>query len=178
MIYHAHFTLDPDRRNVVSILPKGFKKTDIILENDIQTQTDEMITRHFKLGKDGFKTINDILIYCDKISKDLSCIRYKLEMTDGTFYPITDKNYMEIHCKVKENVSLNFVDWVRSKNPKNLNITGDYEYFWNKRIRESKYTFLELKEIIKKELSDINYTELKFEQVVYDSNSEVDNWWA
>ena len=41
MIYHVHFTLNPDR-NTVAILPKGFKRTDIILESDTQSQTDEM----------------------------------------------------------------------------------------------------------------------------------------
>ena len=172
--YHAHFTV-PNNTKIPQ--KAGFKLTEIILEDETRTQLDTMLTKHFRLGCKCFYTVKDIIDYCFEISNEINAIRFKLEQTSGFNIPISKENYVEIHCKVSEDIILDNT-WKRSKNPKNLNITGKYDYFWNKRIYSSDFNINEIITNTHQYLSNIDYEELKFEQIIIDTNHKIDAWWA
>lgn len=168
--YHCHVTLDS-----YTTPPLGWKSTTIILENN-KIQTDFMLTRHFRIGCKDVSSVDDIL---DLITKEVNwrpVMRIKLEKTSNFTLPVTRKNYIEVHVKVREGTQGFSELWVRSRNPSETN--NDIRlFFFNKRVYEGGTAESVIFQI-NKELAGIDYMEAKFEQVVFDSNHHLDSWWA
>lgn len=168
MKLHCHITLPRAQKP-----PRGWKKTEIVLANSSMTQTDYMVTKHFAVGRGKFKSLQDITDYCVKTCASLGGIRVKLEQESDFHLPITDSNYVELHLKVNGEAHLG-AGWANSMNP-NEQVTGQ-ERFYSKRIRSgsSVYTVVQTERAKLK----VPYVELKVEHVIYDSNPELDSWWA
>lgn len=170
MDYHVHLTVKSE-----AVAPKGWKKTDIILEGS-RVQEDVMLTKHYRLGHKGILTLQDIQNDIISLPKTLDITRVKIEQDSGFHLPITDENYVEIHVKFQEVLLLPDC-WVRSRNPRDLSPEGVPRYFFNRRIRQG--TCVEaIVEEAKKDIDFTNVIEMKVEQVIYDSNRESDRWWA
>ena len=175
MNYHAHLTVF----GADEYTPHGWKKTDIILEKDNRTQIDTMLTKHYQLGKKGIHTIQDI-IEDAPTSNQLKVTRLKIEQDSDFFLPVTKETYLEIHmlCEGEKKPK---GEWVRSRNPKSLSPEGVPRYFFNMRLYEGNGRGVKsLANLIQVDLFEqgFDYLEFKVEQVVFDSNREMDSWWA
>lgn len=170
--YHTHLTVS----NITEI-PKGWKKTVILLENDQQSQTDIMLTKHYKLGCKDIYTVPDILrdISQTAILLGSNLIRAKVEQDNNFHLPISENNYVEIHMLCPIDTELDS-SWVRSRNPKNES-DGIKNHFLNKRIYSGKCVEQVVTEVVSS-LGNTKYSEFKVEQVIYDSNAPHDKWWA
>lgn len=160
--YHAHITV-PDN----AVVPKGWKKTDIFLEGE-KTQHDVMLTKHYLTKVYG---ANEVLSDISNLGRD-DILRIKIEQENDFFLPVNETTYAEIHMLCPTGVTPNGEDWVRSRNPKK-----EGAYFYNKRI----YSAPSMEEVIAEtviEQAEVDWVELKIEQVVFDSNRERDRWWA
>lgn len=165
MNYHAHLTV-PDN----TVVPKGWKRTDIILEGD-RVQQDVMLTKHYQLGARGIENVNSII--GDVVSLDLKdLLRIKIEQDDGFTLPISEDNYAEIHMLCPVGVIPNGEGWVMSKNPRR-----EGAHFFNRRI----YSAPSMEEVIAEtviEQAKVPWIDLKIEQAIFDSNRNHDKWWA
>lgn len=167
--FHVHMTtsapVDP---------PKGWKRTDIVLEGD-RVQTDFMLTKHYQIGKKGIKTINDILN--DAIlARPSNCFRVKLEQDSGFSLQVTELLYAEIHMLCPSGVEPKSSGWVKSKNPRRSSEDGG-EYFYNKRVYSAESMEALMFATLREEITT-EYVDIKFEHVIYDSNRHHDAWWA
>lgn len=184
--YHTHLTINNSSNQ--SIIPKGFKQTTIILEHGNIQQQDIMITKHYAIGYKNINSVDDIKKDIQETIKryNLDVIRIKIEkditnIKNDVEYPITNNNYLEIHCKIS-NKNLNHYDillenkFVRSKNP-NSKQENEIYYFWNKRMYSSSDIFSNI-DYVKKFFDTIEYKELKIEQIILDTNHNIDSWWA
>jgi hypothetical protein len=169
MKFHVHLTLSK-----IDNIPKGWKETIILLENDSKQQLDIMLTKHYKFG---YKNINNL----EDIKKDISTlqlnnlVRVKIEQDEGFYLPVTDTNYVEVHVLCPQESRLDS-SWVRSKNPKKQ-LEGKKYYFLNKRVYSGS-SVESIKELVLKELTVIDFIDIKFEQVIFDSNAKHDAWWV
>lgn len=169
MKFHVHLTLKQ-----INHVPSGWKQTTILLERDSRQQLDIMLTKHYKFGYKGINTLEDIKLDISKLNID-NLLRIKIEQDEGFYLPVTKDNYIEVHVLCPEETTLDS-SWVRSKNPKKQ-LEGKKYYFLNKRVYFGD-SVDSIKESIIKELSSINYTELKLEQIIFDSNFDHDSWWT
>lgn len=166
-LFHAHLTFPSFNSELI----KGWKRTEIMLLGS-SIRVDEMITKHYMIGN-TFKSFHEILEDCKQVAQLYNAVRVKIEK-DNSFEYITQEKYLEVHCKVKGNCNLD-MSWVRSKNPKDLEKSV---YFYNKRIYSGNFN--EQASLIRKEvlLNVPECLDLRFEQIVFDSNREHDSWWA
>lgn len=168
--YHVHVTVPNN-----TIVPKGWKKTSILLEGD-REQQDLMFTRHYVVEHAAVsKVLNNVL---KDILENAACFgssgvqRIKIEQEDDFFLPVNETTYAEIHMLCPDGVIPKGEGWVRSRNPKK-----EGAYFYNKRI----YSAPSMEEVITEtaiEQVEVSWMDLKIEQVVFDSNRERDRWWA
>lgn len=138
-----------------------------------------MLTKHYQLGKKGINTIQDIIEDAPN-SAQLKVTRLKIEQDSDFFLQVTKENYLEIHmlCEGRRSPG---GPWVRSRNPKSLAPDGTPRYFFNMRIYDSNglsvrsaANQVQMMLIIQ----GFDFLEFKVEQVVFDSNREMDSWWA
>lgn len=134
-----------------------------------------MLTRHFMLGE-KFKSPEDILSSVLSDFENIPYLRIKIEQDSGPYLPITKDRYVEVHMLCPSSVILSS-PWVRSKNPKNVTVEGDQNFFYNRRIYEGPGVEEVIRNVFS-EIEEIKHLGVKFEQVVYDSNSAHDSWWA
>lgn len=168
--YHVHLTLSKDP----PLVPRLWKKTTIVLQGD-KTQTDFMITRHFSFihpftlkDREDF-ILSSIVSIIEDFS--LSVIRVKIE-ADDNFEDITHSRYLECHCKVPLEVVNMPGGWIRSNNPVEPDV-----YFWNRRIRDGGDFYKAVEDVLTELRMRNFYFIPRFEQVIYDSNENVDSWW-
>jgi hypothetical protein len=169
MKFHIHLTVSK-----IDTVPLGWKETVILLEKDSKQQLDIMLTKHYKFGYKNINSLEDIKLDINKLNLS-NLLRIKIEQDEGFYLPITQDNYVEVHVLCPEEVTLDS-SWVRSKNPKKQ-IEGKKHYFLNKRIYSGE-SINSVKKLILQELSGINYSDIKLEQVVFDSNFNHDSWWS
>jgi len=169
--YHAHLTFPSS----IEVLPRGWKRTEIVLLGN-REQTDIMLTKHYMCGRNDMN-IDKIYDELKQISKQYGAIRIKLEK-DNNFERITEENYLECHCKVKGDTTFDMT-WVRSRNPKDV-VDGQEIYFYNKRVRKGDFIFemSRISDEILRCTGPEGAEDVKFEQVVFDSNRQHDDWWA
>lgn len=135
-----------------------------------------MITKHFKIGVrvlDPHDILNECLALQDEHKMFID--RIKIEK-DNNFFPLSEKKYLECHVKIRGTCNLSAA-WVRSRNPKDVTPEGDV-YFWNRRVYQGNPE--EVMPRLHAEVLDskAEVLDLKFEQVVFDSNRDRDRWWA
>lgn len=163
--YHAHITLDAPVAP-----PKGWKATEIHLSNEERNQVDFMLTRHAVSARTGINLINEIIALVPQLE---GIKRIKIEQDNKFFKPITTYNYLECHMLLPADTRPATGGWVKSKNPK----YKDGSTFYNKRLYEGSSMEEEIHSILNYEIAT-PYLDIKFEQVIYDSNRGVDEWWA
>lgn len=169
MYYHAHITL---QHSITA--PKGWKETRIILDGS-KTQEDFMMTKHYVIGHKGIRSVDDVMADIDLAFSNIDVARIKIEQTSDFTLPITSENYVEVHLKCIGETSLSAA-WVRSRNPSEI-IDGSPAFFYNRRIYAGK-SHESVFDQIESELKGVAFIEKKIEQVVYDSNTSHDAWWA
>ncbi len=167
MKFHAHLTV-----NSIEKIPKGWKETTILLENNQTQQTDVMLTKHYKLGRRNISTIDDIKLDIQRLELG-NILRVKIEQDDEFYLPVSKENYVEIHalcnCEIEPPKH-----WVKSKNPRKQ-VDGNKFYFLNKRVFSGS-SVNSIQQQVMIELAGIDVLEFKVEQIVYDSNFNHDSW--
>lgn len=196
--YHVHFTIHgtpDDARKVANIT--GTKPTIIHLYSSAKTQVDPMLTKYFSPRSDQDVTtiMNDIRHIGNRITEcGTPLIRTKLEYIDEIQDDLVldDHTYVEAHLKMvalmddydtmlgtattlgKEN------GFALSRNPNDIH-RGKIRHFANMRIKTgnaigAKSRVRDIENI----LTDhgIAIQETKIELNVYDSNHDIDRWWA
>lgn len=176
---HYHITLKSitsEQLKQASQLVRA-KPTTIDLRRDKRTQQDRMLTK-YQPNTDLSRVENDVQVLLDQ---GYAVARYKLEMmledlSGAKDFNLTENNYIEVHIKVKNNVSIRpkIEPFVLSSNPKEMN-----HFFYNGR----GYSNEGVDEIIKGIEEIKNHPELElvgihYEYTVYDSNKSNDEWWA
>lgn len=169
--YHAHITVKK-----IEIIPKGWKRTDIVLENVTTKQYDIMLTKHYRIGVKGINSVNDILKDIIQYKSKFDIIRVKIEQDSEFTLPITLDNYIEVHAKCNGISAVADNNWVRSTNPKSISAQGIPQFFFTKRFYSGN--IIDIQNAITDELATVSVSDLKIEQVIYDSNREHDAWWA
>jgi hypothetical protein len=169
MKFHVHLTVSK-----IDTIPIGWKETVILLEKDSKQQLDIMLTKHYKFGYRNINSLEDIKSDISNLNLS-NLIRVKIEQDEGFYLPITKDNYVEVHVLCPEETLIDST-WVKSKNPKKQ-IEDKKYYFLNKRIYSGENVDM-VKQSILQELSGINYSDIKLEQIVFDSNFIHDSWWS
>lgn len=171
--YHAHITVSS-----ITNVPKGWKQTDIVLENTNKTQHDCMLTKHYKIGAHGITSVNDIITDVSNQSQLLTVpvIRVKLEQDSNFTIPISDINYIEVHARCYGINAVTNTKWVRSTNPNKLHKNGTPLFFYTRRFYSGEIN--DVYSQVSTELYHIKTDEVKFEQVIFDSNVSHDSWWT
>ena len=159
--YHVHLTIP----TLLSI-PKGWKETGMILINGTYYQKDIMITKHYKIGYHKINSIQDIKIDSEKTAKKLNASRIKIEKDNN--FPEYLNNYLECHVKTTEVFDNT---WRRSKNP----IDTSETFWWTKRFYSGKTC--DIITNTKKYLNNFKTLEIKFEELILDTNQYHDNNW-
>ena len=179
--FHCHLTLDSTAiNNKEYFVPKGWKETDIVLIDRTHERKDIMLTKHFRVGNYvKYKTAEQIRIEVSKLRNTFPISRIKIEQDSGFLDDISRERYAEIHmlCYQGEQCP---EGWAKSTNPRRT-VDGLPLYFFNRRVRHPDNfgrKMSKVKEGILKEVEGINYIEIKFEQLYYDSDSSSDSWWA
>jgi len=169
--YHSHITVTS-----IAIIPKGWKRTDIILEDSNKVQQDIMLTKHYCIGKAGVSSLQDITQDVVNMYNSLKAVRYKIEQDNEFSRNITNKEYFECHIKMYEN-DLNLTGFKRSRNPNQI-IGNRKVYFWNKRWYEGQLSDINEEIGMIKDKYSKHILELKKEHVLIDSRHSLDSWWA
>ena len=98
--YHAHFTL---ANNCELIVPKGFKRTEIFLQDQSQVQHDVMLTKYY-----GGKSFSGQGQMVEEVLQDAkrfgNLLRVKLEYQGDDVheaFTLHHENYVEAHVKVQ-----------------------------------------------------------------------------
>ena len=103
-------------------------------------------------------------------------MRIKVEQDSDFTYLISEYRYVEVHLKCPEGV-IPPGEWVRSRNPRDIDSDGKPRYFFNRRYYEGSSVENVVK-TLKQELAETQYAEMKVEQILLDTNREMDRWWA
>lgn len=196
--FHSHITISSKdikkAENLLKSLNIGHKITVIELSNfKNKKQEDAMITQHFHTRKwQNYKNIENFLKNLVIIFEqhNIKVIRLKIEHEDVDYNP-SDCCYIESHIKVeiplsqRENFLLKVKNipelngFVPSRNPNEIKGIICHQ-FLNKRWYDGSYT--DLKNDIEKATSILNdmcnIKEIKIESAVFDSNTNLDRWWA
>jgi len=160
-MYHCHFTLKDvttEEATIAAKLIKG-KVTSIDLWKDKRHQLDRMITKYSK--DSNFN--NDLAV----LSKMFNVHRYKIEemITKEEYLSTSIGLYNECHIKVNKDLG-DINGFVKSKNVDEKGLL-----FYNKRSTNVH----DLDGYIVLEPYIVNE---QYERVIFDSNFELDNWWA
>lgn len=158
--YHAHFTLE---NNCELIAPKGFKRTEIFLQDRFQVQHDVMLTKYY-----GGKSFSEQEQMVEEVLQDAkrfnNLLRVKLEYQGDDVheaFTLHHENYVEAHVKVQTDTPEELFDFaktiggVRSRNPKAI---------------DGKIVLL-------KEFGEVQPNP-HVEVAIFDSNLAHDSWWA
>jgi hypothetical protein len=185
--FHAHITIETTE--VGFRPPKGWKTTIIILNKDNRIQQDIMVTRHFVVNSPirTLKSIQEELsLATDILQEDgHKILRVKLEHESlPTVYP-SESFYRECHIKIKKPIDIALITipgFVQSKNPMIQDLLTETVFL------NARYYSGSIEEIDKSincaygQISELNpnckILEVKIESTVYDSNLELDKWWA
>lgn len=189
--FHAHITFLEALGVEVSTPPHGWKNTIILLEKGERKQTDVMVTRHFMLGSAKTPTVSSVMKILYATGTELKqqgreVTRVKLEHEDLPTLMPSIANYREAHVLVKMPKGWKFFmpvkGWVRSSNPMTQEAHCE-TFFFNKRFRRG--TVEEIDHNIKAEVwammrlnKECTIVSTKIESTVYDSNQQLDQWWA
>ena len=187
--FHAHITVRESTARTW-IVPKGWKTTIIVLNRENRSQKDLMITRHFMLGSEKTPDMVSIMDEMELATQDMSAqgydiLRAKLEHESlPTLAPAHD-TYREAHVKIQvpTGVLLQTVpDYVMSSNP----MVSYPEYkvlFLNARYYEGTTEEVDRHvdysvAMIKQANPQCTVMEVKKETTVFDTNHNLDKWWA
>ena len=187
--FHAHITVRVDDGKEV-VPPAGWKTTIIVLNKDDRQQKDVMITRHFKTGTDKTPDVSNIVTSVEMAVYVLECrgyevIRGKLEHESLPTFAPSVEHYREAHVKVKvpNGVTLNTIPgYVQSRNP--MVTHDDYQVvFLNSRYYDASVRLVDhdvdqCVAEIQRINPDCEIVEVKKETTVFDSNHDLDKWWA
>lgn len=172
--FHAHLTMNVSVPEI-----KGWKPTTIILSGE-KEQTDVMLTKHYFVPSRKTPTVDDIYADIKNTCENVKVLRVKIEHESLPTVAPSEKTYRECHIKifVPHGISCEYPDgYVRSRNPKQVSDDGSI-FFLNRRWYSGSI------ESINKELQDlvldpaIQIHETKVESTIFDSNKELDAWWA
>lgn len=169
--YHVHVTLPS-----VTSVPKGWKQTNIVLEHNNQQQHDIMLTKHYRIGIKGITSVASIL---DDVSASMpfnTVIRVKLEQDSNFTLPVSDTNYIEVHARCTGGSAITLPMWVRSTNPNRQLANGQQQFFFTKRFYSGSIDDIQLE--VAQCLESVAVDEVKFEQVILDTNRLHDAWWG
>lgn len=186
--FHAHITFVSNNDDIQC--PKGWKSTIIVLNKDNREQRDVMITRHFMLGSAKNPTFASIHKDCDLAKVQLgvagyTVVRVKIEHEDLPTLPPSDRHYRECHIKIRKPVTYNIVPvegFVESRNA--MEVTDTHSVvFMNARYYRGTVSFVDWKtDTLVQQFKDLNPTcevlEVKKESTVFDTNLNLDKWWA
>jgi hypothetical protein len=185
--FHAHITV---HTNQDFQPPKGWKTTIILLTKDNKDQKDIMITKHYMTGRNNIKTVQDIVNNIKNTStmlsnNGISVIREKLEHESLPTISPAENFYRECHIKIRvpNNVKLNTIDnFVQSRNP--MELTENYSTvflnsrYYNGSVQEIDANIEKSVEEIKRINTCCEILEIKKESTIYDTNLQLDKWWA
>lgn len=186
--FHAHITLLTEDDHFVA--PKGWKTTIILLAKGDRTQKDVMITRHYHTDTTKTQNVKDMVDNMKDTSVELfanghTVLRMKLEHESLPTLNPTEQNYRECHIKVKKKVNdvLRIPEGlVQSRNP--MVVTDTHEtVFYNARFYKGtveqidKDVEMHVLELVAMN-QDIQVLEVKVESTVWDTNLQLDKWWA
>lgn len=186
--FHAHITIEG--YNDGFICPKGWKNTIITLNKNNREQRDIMITRHFLHGSNKNPDFKSIEQDCNDAKLELEnngsiVTRIKLEHESLPTVDPTINNYRECHVKIKKPLNINLVlidNFVESSNPMESHI--DYSIvFINARYYSGTVDDIDIK--IDNQINEFKILnplceviEVKKESTIFDTNLELDRWWA
>lgn len=184
--YHIHVT-SKDKK-----APRGFKLTSVILEKKKVIEEHNMFTRTFVGTTDVQRDVEFMKSNFSKMFTNIQ--RFKIELLDEPKYiqEYTEKNYREIHIKLKikkaeftevKNMLKTFEDslgYSLSNNPKEISTDYITQFincrFLNGTYEESEIKLDKIKQVLK--LNNVNVKEIKEELSIYDTNFTLDRWWT
>lgn len=185
---HAHITIEGP--NVRFSCPKGWKVTIIVLNNFVQEQQDIIITRHFLIGSKKTPKISDIYEEMNRASDELTSkgrtvLRLKLEHETLPSFEPSIEHYRECHVKIKHprNVEIATIPgFVPSRNVLE-DVDAHRTVFLSARyyagtLQNVDSTIDCAVETIKELNPNARILSVRKESIVFDSNLEMDNWWA
>lgn len=184
--YHIHITSEDVKA------PRGFKLTSVILEKRKMVQEHNMFTQTYVGTGDVQKDVNDMVKKFKDKFKNIQ--RFKIELLQEPNYLdyYTDKNYREIHIKLKIQKDLfnnvknmlktyeNNLGYSLSNNPKEVSTDFITQFvnmrYMNTTFEEANKKIDKIKEFLI--LNKINIIEIKEEISIFDTNFELDKWWT
>lgn len=166
--FHAHVTLSEMPGYI-----KGWKTTVIKLTALDTSQTDYMLTKHYRLGVKGFNTVDDIIADIKLVENKHNALRVKLEQDSGFTMPASNNNYVEVHVNCSGADLITDPTWARSSN---AFADEPNAFFLTKRFYSGNVD--SIKQLVETELSTVVVNEIKIEQIIMDSNKQHDAWWA
>lgn len=173
--FHVHLTIE----NESPIKIKSWKQTIVLLSKENRSQLDIMFTKHYFVPSIKTKTVDcikkDVAKYVDFLEKlGVKVVRVKLEHESLPTNPPSVSHYRECHIKVFEDKLQQIPDgFVKSQNPVEKGV-----YFINKRWYSGGVDSIQKEvESVVTLLGDA-VKEVKVESIVYDTNKQLDKWWA
>lgn len=188
-------------------IAKG-KLTVIDLANSDVHGRECMVTNHFVTGYRGFENVDQIIAHMKQVAAninkliDVDVVRIKVE--HELFHPksapsqinqsLYHYNYTECHIKtlIKSSDKNKLTGiatnsgWKLSSNPFSVSSRGIVQFI-NKRFHPNDYKGVDMLKLIKNSVDQManrlcitgyDILECKIETAVYDSNSDLDAWWA
>ena len=177
--FHAHVYIEYSE-NLPRV--KGWKQTRIELVKGDRSQKDLMFTRHFQVPSrrnPDFATVQKRVIdFSNKLRQEV--LRVKIEHQEFKTLPISPENYREYHYlflrSSEDSLPPILEGWVLSRN---LDNTDPKLLFYNKRVRHGNIKEQDAKAFNEAmSLEGVSLEGFKEETVVYDSNPDMDSWWA
>lgn len=185
---HAHITIEG--ANVRFSCPKGWKVTIIVLNNEVQEQQDIIITRHFLIGSKKTPKVSDIYEEMNRASDYLKSIertvlRMKLEHEELPSFEPSVEHYRECHIKIRhprKDQLLSIPGFVPSRN-----VLEDVDVqriaflsarYYTGTLQNVDFAIDCAVETIRQLNPNAKILSVRKESIVFDSNLEMDKWWA
>lgn len=186
--FHAHLTILTDKPNFEC--PKGWKVTIILLRKGDVEQQDIMITKHFVKGTPKTPKTLSIYVDCERAKLELEyaghkVIRTKIEHESLPTFAPSEAHYRECHVKIKKPVGTKLIavpGFVESNNPMEVTDTHSTVFlnarFYSGSVNEVDETVDSMIDQVRKLNPLCTILEAKKESAIYDSNLNLDKWWA
>ena len=185
---HAHITIADD--STTFICPKGWKIAIIVLNNQIKTQKDVIITRHFGIGSTKTPTMNDIYdsvkyAIIELKEQGINILRAKLEHETLPSLEPCKEHYRECHLKFKHPKNeplITIPGYVASRNIMEEIDTHSIAFLSARYYAGSLILVDTAIDIASETIKILNpkaeLLSVHKESIVFDTNPEMDNWWA
>ena len=187
--FHAHITVRNDTEDPY-FPPKGWKTTIIILNKADRSQRDAMITRHFMLGSEKTPDMLSIMAELDKASQSMTAngyevLRSKLEHESLPTLPPSAETYREAHIKIRKPLSTKLLplgEFVQSRNAMETSDTHEVVFLnarWYAGTVDAVDAYVDVAVKLFQEMNpDAEVLDVKKETTVFDTNLNLDKWWA